>query len=126
MGLGRFDQAKECFELLRSLGQGATAKSYLMKVQDAEKGFQMNTDQVAPLVNQVEAESVPLNQKTSSKSELETQAQETQNEAVQKTVSQPNSRTEYGKLLPNYLLIAFATLVLSIFLNWQLKNQIRY
>ena len=97
-----------------------------MKVQNAEKGFQIDTYQAVPSANQVEAECVPLNQKTSSKSQLETQVEKTENEAVQKTVSQPNSRIEFGKLLPTYLIIAFPTLVLSIYLNWQFKNQIRY
>ena len=32
LGLGQFDEAKECFELLRSFGEGSTADNYLKKV----------------------------------------------------------------------------------------------
>ena len=49
MYLGRFDEAKECFESLRSLGKGSTADAYLKKVHDAEekkKNEKNNNDSV--------------------------------------------------------------------------------
>ena len=93
LGLGQFDEATECFELLRSFGEGSTADSYLQKVSDAER-----------------------------KSQFKTQAPKNENEDVPKTVSHPNSRIEFKKSLPTYSIIAITTLAISIFLNWQFKN----
>ena len=37
MGLGQFDEAKECFESLRSLGKNLSADSYLEKLHEAQE-----------------------------------------------------------------------------------------
>ena len=126
MGLGQFDEAEDCFELLRSMGQGSTADCYLKKVYDAKRNHQIVANQIAYSANQNEADSEPLNKTTNLISLLETQARETEIEAVQKSVFQPNSRTEFRNSLSAYLIIAIGTLFISIYLNWQFKNQIRY
>ena len=122
MGLGQFDEAKECFELLRSFGEGSTADNYLKKVHAAERNHQIVADQIAYSANQVKAESASPNQVTSSKRQFKTQAPKNEKEDVPKTVSHPNSRIEFKKSIPAYLIIAIATLATSIFLNWQFKN----
>ena len=37
MGLSFFDEAKTCYESLRTLGEGALADTYLKKLQDAQE-----------------------------------------------------------------------------------------
>ena len=37
VGLGRFDEAKKCYELLRTLGETSLAKSYLEKINHVPK-----------------------------------------------------------------------------------------
>ena len=37
MGLGQFDEAKECYESLRSLGKNSSADSYLEKLHEAQE-----------------------------------------------------------------------------------------
>ena len=37
LGLGQYDEAKECYESLRSLGQKSTADQYLKKLSDAQE-----------------------------------------------------------------------------------------
>ena len=120
LGLGQFDEAKECFELLRSFGEGSTADNYLKKVHDAERNHQIVADEISYSANH--AENVSPSQKTIFKYHCETQARENENEGVQKTISHQNSRIEFKKSLPTYLIIAIATLATSIFLNWQFKN----
>ena len=120
MGLGQFDEAKECFELLRSFGEGSTADNYLKKVHAAERNHQIVANEISYSANY--AENVSVNQKTILKYHCETQAEENENEGIEKTVSHPNSRIEFKKSIPAYLIIAIATLATSIFLNWQFKN----
>ena len=47
MGLGRFDDAKKCYESLRTLGENAIANSYLKKLataQERDKYFSIQLD----------------------------------------------------------------------------------
>ena len=37
LGLGFFEEAKTCYESLRTLGEGALADTYLKKLQDAQE-----------------------------------------------------------------------------------------
>ena len=37
LGLGQFDEAKECYESLRTLGQNLAADQYLKKLSDAQE-----------------------------------------------------------------------------------------
>ena len=37
LGLGQFDEAKECYESLRTLGQNSAADRYLKKLSDAQE-----------------------------------------------------------------------------------------
>ena len=37
LGLGQFDEAKECYESLRTLGQNSAADQYLKKLSDAQE-----------------------------------------------------------------------------------------
>ena len=37
LGLGQYDEAKECYESLRSLGEKSTADQYLKKLSDAQE-----------------------------------------------------------------------------------------
>ena len=36
MGLGQFDEAKECYESLRELGETTSAENYLKKLAQAQ------------------------------------------------------------------------------------------
>ena len=47
MGLGRFDEAKKCYESLRTFGESSTADSYLKKLaaaQERDKYFWIQLD----------------------------------------------------------------------------------
>ena len=110
MNLGQLDEAKECFELLKSLGQRSTADDYLEKVEDAMIEQLTVAELIEYSAKKIEAKVASLIK------QHETQAQKTKNEA-QKTV-------RYS--LSAYLIIAIGTLFISIYLNWQFKNQIRY
>ena len=37
MGLGQFDEAKQCYESLRELGEKSTAENYLKKLAEAQE-----------------------------------------------------------------------------------------
>ena len=37
LGLGQFDEAKECYESLRELGENSTADQYLKKLHDTQE-----------------------------------------------------------------------------------------
>ena len=37
MGLGKFDEAKECYESLRELGENSAADQYLKKLHDIQE-----------------------------------------------------------------------------------------
>ena len=37
LGLGQFDEAKECYKSLRSLGEKSTANQYLKKLREAQE-----------------------------------------------------------------------------------------
>ena len=37
LGLGQFDEAKECYESLRKLGENSAADKYLKKLQEAKE-----------------------------------------------------------------------------------------
>ena len=37
LGLGQFDEAKECYESLRELGENAAADQYLKKLHDIQE-----------------------------------------------------------------------------------------
>ena len=37
MGLSQFDEAKECYESLRELGETASAENYLKKLAEAQE-----------------------------------------------------------------------------------------
>ena len=37
MGLGKFDEAKECYESLRGLGKNSTAEQYLKELHDIQE-----------------------------------------------------------------------------------------
>ena len=39
MGLGQFDEAKECYESLRELGEKSSAEKYLKKLAEAQEKF---------------------------------------------------------------------------------------
>ena len=38
MGLGQFDEAKKCYESLRTFGENSTADSYLKQLATAQEG----------------------------------------------------------------------------------------
>ena len=40
LGLSRFDEAKDCYESLRSLGEGSTADDHLKKLHDIQEKIQ--------------------------------------------------------------------------------------
>ena len=37
LGLGQFDEAKKCYESLRSLGEKSTANKYLKRLREAQE-----------------------------------------------------------------------------------------
>ena len=37
MGLGQFDEAKECYESLREVGENSAADQYLKKLHDTQE-----------------------------------------------------------------------------------------
>ena len=37
MGLGQFDEAKQCYESLRELGENSPAENYLEKLAEAQE-----------------------------------------------------------------------------------------
>ena len=37
MGLGQFDEAKQCYESLRELGEKSSAENYLKKLAEAQE-----------------------------------------------------------------------------------------
>ena len=39
MGLGQFDEAKECYESLREFGEKSAAEKYLKKLAEAQEKF---------------------------------------------------------------------------------------
>jgi len=105
LSLDQLDEAKESFELLKSLGQGSIADDYLKKVEDAVIDNLSEADCIKYCMNRILAENERLF-----------------NENFQKTKHPPNSRTELRKSLPMFLVIAITTLIISIFLSWQFKN----
>ena len=82
---------------------------------EKKRNHQIVADEILYSAN--DAENVSPNQKTILKYHCETQAKENENEGVQKTVSHPNSRIEFKKSIPAYVIIAIATLATLIFLN---------
>ena len=49
LGLGQFDAAKECYESLRTLGDNATADSYLKKLDDVQERDAYNMQHIVLL-----------------------------------------------------------------------------